>query len=136
MSIIAFERIADALGSCELVRGDVVPLSPAGYFHNRPAMNIAFMLESWARRTRRGRVVTNETGIVTEGRPGTVRGADVVYVSYSRMPRREEPQGFLRVPPELIVEVIGPRQGWKRVMEKTGALLPGFRSRVRDVFEA
>ena len=176
MSISTFERIADELGSCELVRGEVTPLSPAGFFHNRPAMNIAFLLEAWARRTKRGRVLTNETGVVTDDRPGTVRGADVLYISYKRLPRGQEPEGFVRVPPELIVEVVGPRQSWKRVVEKTGeyfrfevdrvwvvdpksrrihvyqpnaepvivdvkssisdpVILPGFRCRVRALFE-
>lgn len=49
-----------------------------------------------------------------------MRGADVAYISYTRMPRDEEPRGFLRVPPELVVEVVGERQSWKRVVAKAG----------------
>jgi Uma2 family endonuclease len=120
VSVASFERLAERLEHCELERGEIIRLSPAGYLHNRAAMNIAFQLESWARRTRRGRVVANETGVVTEERPGTVRGADVVYISYRRLPRRSETEGFIRTPPELVVEVVGKRQGWKRVVQKAG----------------
>lgn len=121
LTLAEFEAIADELGTCEFERGKVVYLSPAGYFHNRATMNLAFALEAWARRTRRGRVVSNETGIVTQKKaPATVRGADILYISYARLPRGEAPQGFLRVAPELVVEVVGPRQGWQRVLTKVG----------------
>ena len=34
-----------------------------------------------------GRVVTNDSGIVTQRDPDTVRGADVAYYSYARLPK-------------------------------------------------
>jgi len=120
MSVAKFERVSASLGTCELDRGQVAPLSASGFRHNRSAMNLAFLLETWARKRRCGRVVTNEIGIVTERKPGTVRGADVAYISYVRMPRDQEPRGFLRVPPELVIEVVGERQSWKRVVTKAG----------------
>ena len=41
--------------------------------------------------------------------PDTVRGADVAFYSYSRMPRGPLPPGYLPVPPELVFEVRLPR---------------------------
>ena len=120
MRTIEFEGAAPDLGPCELERGEVVALSPAGFFHNNVTTNIAVILSAWARKSRKGRVVTNETGIVIEESPGTVRGADVLYISYKRLPRSQNPAGFLRVAPELVVEIVGPRQSWKRVLQKTG----------------
>lgn len=123
MSVAEFERSADQFGPCELVRGEVEFLSPAGFIHGSVTMNIGFLLGAWARRTRRGRVVGAEVGIVTEQVPGTVRGADVAYVSYRRLPRRLAPEGFARIAPNLVVEVVGRKQSWKRVTEKVGEYL-------------
>jgi len=123
MTLAEFEEVAESLGPCELVRGEVVFLSPAGVPHSLITTNVAMLLETWARRTRRGRTLTGEPGLVTEEKPGTVRGADVAYFSYRRLPRRRQPQGFARVPAELVVEVVGKGRGWREVMEKAGEYL-------------
>ncbi|MCK6483427.1 MAG: Uma2 family endonuclease [Phycisphaerae bacterium] len=122
-SAAAFEmRFGDA-PLCELERGEVIRLSPGGLDHGRPAMNIAFLIEAWARQARRGRVYTNETGVVTQRDPDTVRGADVAYFSYERLPRETRPRGFATVAPELIVEVVGKSQGSGKMVEKAGEYL-------------
>lgn len=118
-----FEKIAARLGSCELVRGEVVELSPGGYEHSRISANVAFLLEQWARQSKNGRVLTGEAGVVVETDPDTVRGADVAYYSFVRLPRGAEPEGFLRTPPNLIVEVVGKKQGWREMVEKAGEYL-------------
>lgn len=118
-----FEKIAARLGSCELVRGEVVELSPGGYGHSRITANVAFLLEQWARQSKSGRVLTCEAGVVVETDPDTVRGADVAYYSYDRLPQGAEPEGFLRTPPNLVVEVIGKKQGWREMVEKAGEYL-------------
>ena len=105
---------------CELERGEVQRLSPGGLSHSRPSLNAAFLLESWARRTKRGRVFANEAGLITERDPDTVRGADGAYFSYDRLPKRRRPAGFSSIPPELVVEVVGKGQGWKKMVEKAG----------------
>jgi len=74
LSVEKFERVCDALGPCELVRGEVVELSPGGLPHSAVSANAAGLLWTWARRTRRGRVFANEAGLVTEASPDTVRG--------------------------------------------------------------
>ncbi len=118
-----FERLAPELGPCELVRGEVVPLSPGGFGHSRVSIRAAHLLEAWASKHRRGRVLGNEAGLITEKRPDTVRGADVVYYSYRRLPRGSEPRGFADVPPELVVEIIGKGQGWRAMVQKAGEYL-------------
>ncbi len=119
-----FEAISGALGPCELERGEVVPLSPGGPEHSEITANVTILLGIWARRTRRGRIWTAEAGIVTATDPDTVRGVDVVYYSYRRLPRgRKLPPGFSRIPPELAVEIIGKGQGWRKMVEKAGEYL-------------
>lgn len=176
MTVATFERLADRFGPCELVRGEVILLSPGGYPHSRVVLQVGFLLEQWARKSRRGRVVAAEMGLVTDSKAPTVRGADVAYFSYRRLPRKSEPRGFSRIPPDLVVEVTGLGRGWREMVEKAGeylrmgvdrvwivdptrrrvhvyrpddeptvldekamlgdtAILPGFRCRVRTLFE-
>jgi Uma2 family endonuclease len=47
-----------------------------------------------------------------------VRGADVAFVSFERLPRGAKPEGFLTVPPELIVEVLGDDSSWREMEKK------------------
>ena len=118
-----FEQVAEGLGSTELIRGEVVELSPGGFLHSRIVMRVGFLLEQWARPRRTGRVLTCEAGVVVESDPATVRGGDVVYVSYERIPQDRKPRGFLRIPPELVVEVLGEDQGWSTLQEKVDQYL-------------
>jgi len=103
---------------CELVRGKVERLMPGGGEHSAATINITRLLGNWTVETRRGRVLGNEAGLVTRRAPGTVRGVDVAYCSYARVPKGKRPSGFWTVPPELVVEVIGKGQGWPRLWEK------------------
>jgi Uma2 family endonuclease len=108
---------------CELERGEVVFLTAAGWDHSRIVTQIACALARWASRTRLGRVLTGEAGLVTQHDPDTVRGIDVVFISYKRVPRGKGPSGFLRTPPELAVEVVGKGQGWTKMLEKASEYL-------------
>ncbi len=118
-----FATICDHLGTSELVRGEVVKMSPGGYAHSRISIRIAVVLENWATASDRGRVIGNEAGLIVETDPDTVRGADVAYYSYDRLPRDSRPQGFLRIPPDLVVEVMGTGQTWGEMVEKAAEYL-------------
>ena len=65
-----------------------------------------------------GRVVSNDTYFVTRRDPYTVRGMDVAYVSYTRLPKGPVPRGALEVIPELVVEVRSPSDAWTDVFTK------------------
>lgn len=95
-------------GMHELVRGEIVEVPPAGTKHGRVCMNVGFALESFGRRTGHGYVVSNDTAVVTERGPDTVRGADVSYYSNARLPLSEISSGVPLVPPDLVVEVYSP----------------------------
>ena len=105
---------------CELERGEVIYLTAAGWDHSRIVIRIAFILQSWAAKSKRGRVLGGEAGVITERHPDTVRGIDVAYVSYRRVPKGTRYDGFLTTPPDLAVEVIGKGQGWGKMTEKAG----------------
>ncbi len=108
---------------CELVRGEVIELTAGGLRHSRISGRAYYLLETWAIQSGLGRAYTNETGLLTERGPDTVRGADAVYFSFRRLPPENEPEGFSSVPPELVVEVVGKGQGWNAMVAKAGEYL-------------
>lgn len=114
---------ADELGPCELVKGEIVPMPPAGEEHSEVTSNAGIKLGVWAKTNGRGRVLMGEPGVITERDPDTVRGADAIYISYSRRPKGQRAKGFLAAPPELVVEVAGQRQSWREVMRKVAEYL-------------
>lgn len=107
----------------ELVRGRVVRLMPGGWDHSYVEFNAGGILRNWAVRTKRGRVLGGELGIITRRKPDSVRGADVAYFSYKRLPRGKEPRGFVETPPELVIEVVGIDRGWRVCLDKASEYL-------------
>jgi Uma2 family endonuclease len=114
-----FARVAEVLGPCELVKGEIVPMSPGGMEHSQVTGRAYFLVETFNRVHQLGRVLTGEAGVVVAKHPDTVRGADVAFVSYVRLPRALESQtGFLEVPPELVIEVLSRDTSWEKIEEK------------------
>lgn len=113
-----FELIAQVLGSCELVRGEIVAMSPGGIHHSVVTGNAFRLLDSHCRPRGLGRVLTGEAGVVVARRPDTVRGADVAFISYQRLPKGPLEHGFLKQPPELVIEVLSKDTSWTRMEEK------------------
>ena len=116
-----FASASERLGPCELVRGEVLKLSPGGHEHSRITGTVSILLGTWA--MGRGRVLTGEAGIRVESDPPTIRGADVAYLSYQRLPKGQSLSGFTTVAPELVVEIVGKGQGWGAMVEKAGEYL-------------
>jgi Uma2 family endonuclease len=107
----------------ELVRGRIVtmnmPYPRHGYFCGR----ISRLLGNYVERNDLGRIMTNDSGIVTERGPDSVRGADVAFFSYTRLPKGPLPKGYFPVVPELIIEILSPSDCWKEVLHKVGEYL-------------
>ena len=53
-------------GKGEIVDGEIVVMSPAGYAHNRAAGNIYLSLRQYERETRRGRTLSDNAGFVVD----------------------------------------------------------------------
>ncbi len=107
----------------ELVRGEVVELMPGGLGHSRVTGHAYSLVENWAQRSGLGRTFTGETGLIVDRGPDTVRGADVAYFSYARLPAEQPLGGFSEVPADLVIEVVGKGQGWDAMAEKAGEYL-------------
>lgn len=102
----------------ELVRGRIVPLNMPAPKHGWFCSNIVGILRNFVRQHDLGRVMSNDSGVVTERSPDTVRGADVAYYSYQRIPRGPLPEGYFPVAPELVFEVRSPSDRWTDILAK------------------
>jgi Uma2 family endonuclease len=114
----------------ELVRGRVVPMNMPGFRHGEVCAQVAFVLRRFLEDNPIGRVVTNDSGVLTERNPDTVRGADVSFYSYARLPAEQHPDGYPPAPPELVFEVRSPGDRWSEIAIKVGEYL---RAGVRTV---
>jgi len=70
-----------------------------------------------------GRVMSNDSGVITERDPDTVRGADVAYYSYARLPKGPLPAGYGPEVPELVIEVRSSGDSWREILLKVGEYL-------------
>lgn len=112
-----FERVAAVLGPCELVRGEIRRFAPGTIAHSMVSTRAAFALGTWNRDARLGHVLVN-AGIVVARNRDTVRGADALFISYDRLPASPPRRGYLEVPPELVVEVLGEDDSWSHIEQK------------------
>ncbi|HET6575817.1 MAG TPA: Uma2 family endonuclease [Fimbriiglobus sp.] len=91
----------------ELVKGKVVDMPSPKPEHGYYCANIVSALQEHVRPRDLGRVVSNDSGVVTTRGPDSVRGPDVAYYSYERVPKGPLPKGYWPAP-ELVFEVRSP----------------------------
>jgi Uma2 family endonuclease len=107
----------------ELVRGRIVPMNMPAPRHGQICSKIDRIVGIHVEENDLGHVVTNDSGVVTARDPDTVRGADVAFYSYSRVPRGPLPQGYLSVAPDLAFEVKSPGDREEEVLAKVAEYL-------------
>jgi Uma2 family endonuclease len=95
------------LGRCELVRGQLVMMSPAGSQHGAIAARVAWILMSFVEPRGLGIVLAAETGFRIATDPDTVRAPDAAFVRADRS-GGNLPHGFFPGAPDLAVEVLSP----------------------------
>ena len=108
---------ATGLGRCELVLGELVMMSPAGFDHSRIALALGAALRNFVKPRGLGVVAGADGGFQIHDNPDTVRVPDVAYVRAERVPAAP-PRGFFQGPPDLAVEVISPTDRFSEVTAK------------------
>jgi Uma2 family endonuclease len=108
---------ATGLGRCELVRGELIMMSPSGFEHGMIVMRIASPLNATAVAKGLGVVTGAETGFQIARDPDTVCSPDVGFVLSKRIPDRP-PSGFFPGAPDLAVEVVSPTDRARQVVSK------------------
>ena len=108
----------------ELVRGRVVYMNVPKPRHGQICSKVDRILGNFADERNLGHVVSSDSGARTERGPDTVRGADVAFYSYSRVPPGPFPgEDYLPVVPELVFDVRSPTDRWSVILAKVAEYL-------------
>jgi Uma2 family endonuclease len=106
-----------SLGRCELVRGELVMMSPAGFEHGVIAGEVYGHLFNFVKQNQLGVVTAAETGFKISQDPDTVRAPDVGFIRTDRVPQIRT-RGYFVGPPDLAVEVVSPDDRAGEVLAK------------------
>jgi Uma2 family endonuclease len=104
----------------ELVEGRVVRYPMPGGPHGYVCNNASHILTTFVKEHGLGRVFSNDTFTKVKENLDTLRGPDVAFVSYARLPKGPIPEGPLPVPPDLVIEVRSPTDRISQLTAKAG----------------
>ena len=100
----------------ELVKGELLTMSPASEEHGAVAMNLSLLLGQHVKTNRLGRLYAAETGFKLETDPDTVLAPDIAFIRRERMGVAST--SFRQGAPDLVVEVVSPGERRRKVEEK------------------
>jgi Uma2 family endonuclease len=106
----------------ELERGEVVEMSRPGEIHGYVCLNVGVILALYARQRKRGYACSNDTGVIWERDPDTVKGPDIVFYDQNRKLEEMEVKYPARAP-KLAVEVRSPNDRWGKVQRRISQFL-------------
>jgi Uma2 family endonuclease len=125
MSAAEFEaRFADSDTRAELLRGEVILMSPTTPLHGIYTMRVSLPIAQFVEERGLGVVCGAETGFVIQHADGTesVLAPDMAYIAAERIPD-VLPEGFWRIPPDLVVEIRSRSESQREVAQKTAMWL-------------
>ena len=103
----------------ELVRGVVVPMNLPTPRHGEICLQAGHLLKQYLETHPVGRAVSNDSGVITERDPDTMRGPDMAFFSYAKTPHGPLPPGYLSFPPDLAIEVRSTGDRWRKINERS-----------------
>jgi Uma2 family endonuclease len=118
-----YAQLPDLEGHHELIRGEIVYMNMPSFRHGKICAKIARLIGYHVDMHDLGHVLSNDSGVITQRGPDTVRGADVAFYSYQAVPKGENPRMYAPKPPELVFEVKSPDDRWSQVHEKIAEYL-------------
>ena len=98
-------------------------MPPPDRRHGWVCLRTGRILDTFVEEQDLGRVMSNDSGVITERNPDTVRGADVAYYSYARLPKGPLKPGYGPEVPELVIEVRSSSDSWSDIQVKVGEYL-------------
>lgn len=106
----------------ELERGKVVEVSRPGELHGVVCANVMWLLGGYIRQRRKGYVCGNDTGVIWEWDPDTVKGPDVLFYDIKRSFDELNPKWTEEVP-ALVVEVRSPNDRMSKINRRISHFL-------------
>src|SRR5262249_7296776 len=92
----------------ELVKGELIQMSPTGEQHGYVTMKLAGALHRHVKQQSLGKVYAAETGFKLESDPDTVRAPDIAFVRNEIIEKTGRLEGYRSGAPDLVVEVLSP----------------------------
>jgi Uma2 family endonuclease len=123
MTAEQFGRRPDAGFPEELIRGRIFAMSVPDRRHGLVCGRADRLLGNFVDGRDLGRVMSNDSAVIVERDPDTVRGADVAYYRYARLPKGPLSAGYGPEIPELVVEVRSENDRWPEIIEKVSEYL-------------
>ena len=117
-----FAQMPDPGHPQELVRGVVVDMPPPRFRHGKVCARIATLLTIYVDQHHLGHVLGNDSGVITERQPDTVRGPDVSFVGYAKLPPEADPD-YLAIAPDAVFEVRSPTDRSSELLVKISEYL-------------
>ena len=118
LTAVQLEEMPDDGFRYDLLRGELLQMSPAGREHGKLAGRFFRLLSNFIDEHDLGETYASETGFLLETDPDTVLAPDVSYVSRERVPAIANVKGYIPLAPDLAVEVISPSDRYTKVDEK------------------
>jgi Uma2 family endonuclease len=119
----AFARRPDPGHPEELVEGRIIAMPPPGFRHGKVCNRLGRLLGNFADDHDLGHTLSNDSGVVTRRGPDSVRGPDVSFYGFDKVPREAALVGYPGVPPDLVAEVLSPDDRWPEVRAKAAEYL-------------
>lgn len=99
----------------ELQDGEVIEMPSPGELHGTVCALISYHLTGYAFARRRGRVTSNDTGLIVGRNPDTTRGPDLMFFDDTRSLDRVS-RSYPETVPALVVEVLSPTDSWSNTI--------------------
>ena len=110
---------SDEVYRYELVRGDLLMMSPASPVQGRYAGWLTAVLSAYVDDHDLGEVYTSEPGFKLQPEPDVVvRAPDVAFVRKDQIPPADQQSGFWPIAPDLAVEIISPSETATSIQDK------------------
>ncbi|MEX2153953.1 MAG: Uma2 family endonuclease [Gemmatimonadaceae bacterium] len=118
MTVEEFYQYRFPEGKVELVRGVPRVREPASGMHGWVQSNLAALLIPFVAQHGLGKVLNDGVGYELIALPRTVRNPDAAFIRADRLPAGGLGRGFVRMAPDLAVEVLSPDERASELEEK------------------
>ncbi len=134
MTAEEFAKLPDNGMRRELVRGEVIEMTPSGAEHSGIGAHAVAALIQFAKEGETGTAFGADCGFILAEDPDVVRVPDASFVLRGRLPQGRRPVGFFPGAPDLAVEVVSPTDQAADVQEKVNDYLKAGTSLVWVVY--
>ncbi|MBX3399078.1 MAG: Uma2 family endonuclease [Gemmataceae bacterium] len=107
----------------ELIDGVLKEHGMPSLRHGQVCLKAGRMIGNFVEERQLGHTMSNDSHILIRKSPDTVRGPDLSFYSFQRLPPGPAPEGLSEVVPELVVEVRSPSNTWMAIFSKVGDYL-------------